>query len=140
MSHIRSKDMAPEIVVRRLVYRMGYRYRLHRSDLPGKPDLVFPSRKKIIFVHGCFWHQHAECKDGHLPKTNLEYWIPKLERNILRDKKVVEELAEMGWNVLVIWECELIDRDRLSNKVNQFLSTNSPNKSFQQTRKKAARS
>jgi DNA mismatch endonuclease (patch repair protein) len=128
MSRIRSKGMAPEIILRRLVYGMGYRYRLHRGDLPGKPDLVFPGRKKIIFVHGCFWHQHAKCKDGHLPKTNLAYWIPKLERNIQRDKKVVEELVEMGWDVLVIWECELADRDLLSIKLNQFLSVNQPNK------------
>ncbi len=122
MSRIRSKDMAPEMFVRRLVYGLGYRYRLHRSDLPGKPDLVFPGRKKIIFVHGCFWHQHTECKDGHVPKTNIQYWVPKLERNIQRDKKVLEALTDMGWNVLVIWECEITDRDRLATKVNQFLS------------------
>lgn len=108
---------------------MGYRYRLHRSDLPGKPDLVFSSRKKIIFVHGCFWHQHVECKDGHLPKTNLEYWIPKLEHNVQRDKKAVAELMKMGWDVLIIWECELADRELLSIKLDQFLSANTSNSS-----------
>lgn len=121
--------MAPEMLLRRLVYKMGYRYRLHRSDLPGKPDLVFSSRKKIIFVHGCFWHQHVECKDGHLPKTNLEYWIPKLEHNVQRDKKAVAELMKMGWDVLIIWECELADRELLSIKLDQFLSANTSNSS-----------
>ena len=133
MSHIRSESMAPEMLLRQLVYAMGYRYRLHRIDLPGKPDLVFQGRKKIIFVHGCFWHQHAECKDGHLPKTNLQYWIPKLERNIQRDKKVVEELTEIGWDVLVIWECQLADRERLAIKLKEFLSANSRYKSLRLT-------
>lgn len=131
MSHIRSESTAPEVVLRRLVYGMGYRYRLHRSDLPGNPDLVFQGLKKIIFVHGCFWHQHTECKDGHLPKTNLQYWIPKLERNIQRDKKVVEELTEIGWDVMVIWECQLADRERLAIKLKKFLSANSRSKSLQ---------
>lgn len=127
MSCIRSKGMSPEIKLRQLIYGMGYRYRLHRRDLPGKPDLVFQGRKKIIFVHGCFWHQHENCKDGHLPKTNLEYWIPKLERNIQRDKNVFEELMEMGWDVLVVWECEVAEIDRSKIKLNQFLSSISSN-------------
>ena len=126
MSRIRSKGMAPEVILRRLVYGMGFRYRLHQSGLPGKPDLVFPGRKKIIFVHGCFWHQHAKCIDGHLPKTNLEYWIPKLERNIQRDIKVVNELTEMGWDVLVVWECELSNCDCLTIKLKEFLSAIRP--------------
>ena len=121
MSRIRSKDMAPEIFVRRLVYAMGYRYRLHRSDLPGKPDLVFLNRKKIIFVHGCFWHQHTKCKDGHVPKSNIKYWQPKLERNVQRDKKTLKELKELGWKVLVVWECEIKDQESLSVKIEQFL-------------------
>jgi DNA mismatch endonuclease (patch repair protein) len=124
MSHIRSKNTAPEMIVRRVVHGMGYRYRLHRKDLPGKPDLVFPGRHKIIFVHGCVWHQHIGCKDGHLPKSNHKYWIPKLDRNTKRDKKAMEALAEMGWEVLVIWECEITNRDRLSIKLNLFLSAN----------------
>jgi DNA mismatch endonuclease (patch repair protein) len=126
MSRIRSKDMAPEMIVRRIVYGMGYRYRLHRKDLPGKPDLVFPCKRKIIFVHGCFWHQHIGCNDGHMPKSNIAYWSPKFERNIQRDKKTVEELTKMGWCVLVIWECETANRDTLLIKLSQFL-TATPN-------------
>lgn len=122
MSRIRSKDMVPEMFVRRLVYGMGYRYRLHQSDLPGKPDLVFLSRKKIIFVHGCFWHQHTKCKDGHLPKSNVKYWRPKLERNVQRDRDALRELKELEWDVLVVWECEIKDQKLLSAKINQFLS------------------
>ncbi|SFL09513.1 T/G mismatch-specific endonuclease [Nitrosomonas aestuarii] len=121
MSRIRSKDMAPEMVVRRLLYKNGYRYRLHNKELPGKPDIVFSRRKKIILVHGCFWHQHAGCKNGHLPKSNLEYWLPKLNRNIERDKRIKTELAEMDWKVLVVWECELKDKDALLAKLNKFL-------------------
>lgn len=127
MSRIRSKDMVPEMVVRRLVYGLGYRYRLHRSDLPGKPDLVFSSRKKIILVHGCFWHQHTECRDGHVPKSNINYWVPKLERNVQRDREVLENLENMGWDVLVVWECELKNPESLSGRINQFLSKKSPN-------------
>lgn len=114
--------MAPEMFVRRLVYGMGYRYRLHRSDLPGKPDIVFLSRKKIIFVHGCFWHQHTKCKDGHLPKSNINYWRPKLERNLQRDRDVLRDLKELGWDVLIVWECETKDKETLAAKINQFLS------------------
>lgn len=120
MSHIRGKSMVPEMIVRRMVHGMGYRYALHRKDLPGKPDLVFPSRKKIIFVHGCFWHQHRGCKDGHVPKSNLEYWIPKLRRNIQRDQTAIETLTNAGWDILVLWECEMSNHDLLSNKLNQF--------------------
>jgi len=119
--------MVPEMVVRRLVYGLGYRYRLHRSDLPGKPDLVFSSRKKIILVHGCFWHQHTECRDGHVPKSNINYWVPKLERNVQRDREVLENLENMGWDVLVVWECELKNPESLSGRINQFLSKKSPN-------------
>ena len=105
MSHIRSKGTAPEMAVRRLVFRLGYRYRLHRKDLPGKPDLVFSSRRKAIFVHGCFWHQHRGCVDSRIPRTNQAYWIPKLERNNKRDKSNRAKLAKMGWRSLAIWGC-----------------------------------
>lgn len=109
MRNIKSKDMKPEMIVRRLVYKMGYRYRLHRHDLPGRPDLVFVGRKKIIFVHGCYWHQHQEptCPLTHKPKTNKAYWSPKLNKNSERDKNNRKKLKEMGWDVLVIWECQL---------------------------------
>ncbi|MFP6871615.1 MAG: DNA mismatch endonuclease Vsr [Nitrospinota bacterium] len=109
MRAIRSKGMKPEMIVRSITHRMGFRYRLHRSDLPGKPDLVFPDRRKAIFVHGCFWHQHTAktCKITRIPKSNLEYWIPKLERNNARDKKNRSALRKLGWDVLIVWECQL---------------------------------
>jgi len=109
MRAIRSKGMKPEMTVRSITHRMGFRYRLHRSDLPGKPDLVFPDRRKAIFVHGCFWHQHTAktCKITRIPKSNLEYWIPKLERNNARDKKNRSALRKLGWDVLIVWECQL---------------------------------
>lgn len=123
MRAIRSKDMKPEMRVRRLAHAMGYRFRLHRKDLAGKPDLVFPSRRAVIFVHGCFWHQHPDpsCKDARLPKSNLEYWKPKLERNQRRDTQNQAELEGGGWRVLVIWECETIDGDAMSRRIRDFL-------------------
>lgn len=123
MSAIRSHGMKPEMVVRRLVHGMGYRYRLHRADLPGRPDLVFPGRAKVIFVHGCFWHQHkkAACRDSRLPKSNLIYWKPKLARNIERDKKNIRALRRRGWKVLVIWECKTGDVGALAERIRTFL-------------------
>jgi len=126
MSRIRSKGMLPEMIVRRLIHAMGYRYRLHQKNLPGNPDLVFSRRRKIIFVHGCFWHQHPGCTDGHFPASNRGYWIPKLERNIRRDQVAVEKLKELGWVVLIVWECETQDRDILSLRLSEFLSATAP--------------
>jgi DNA mismatch endonuclease (patch repair protein) len=123
MRAIRSKDMRPELAVRSLVHRLGYRFRLHRKDLPGKPDLVFASRRKVIFVHGCFWHSHG-CKIAHAPKSNLAYWGPKLERNRLRDKKNIGQLSASGWKSLVIWECETSDEPGLRKRVVKFLGEN----------------
>lgn len=120
MAAVRSKSTRPEILVRKLVFSMGYRYRLHRKDLPGKPDLVFPSRKKVIFIHGCFWHQHG-CKGSHLPKTNTDYWVPKLQRNKERDADQMNKLKESGWECLVIWECELKNKDELQKRIKLFL-------------------
>ena len=120
MRAIRSKDMLPELAVRSLVHRLGYRFRLHRSDLPGKPDLVFPSRRKVIFVHGCFWHSH-ECKIAHVPKSNKDYWEPKLGRNRARDLQNVEALKADGWRVLVIWECKTRDARKLGLQLRRFL-------------------
>lgn len=107
MSRIRSRDTAPELQVRKLAHAMGYRFRLHRKDLPGKPDLVFPSRKAAVFVHGCFWHQHPDpaCKNGRRPRTRPEYWDAKLDGNLARDRRNIEALEAMGWRVLVLWEC-----------------------------------
>ena len=122
MRSVKSRDTKPEIVVRQLLHRMGYRYRLHRPDLPGKPDIVFSSRKKVIFVHGCFWHGHT-CKRGNRqPKTNTDYWRAKIERNVERFAGQLEELARKGWNALVLWECELSDESNLRVRLIQFLS------------------
>lgn len=120
MRAIRSKDMRPELAVRSLVHRLGYRFRLHRNDLPGKPDLVFGPRRKVIFVHGCFWHSHG-CKLSHTPKSNPAYWGPKLERNHTRDANNLTLLADDGWNSLTIWECEIGTPDMVKKRVKQFL-------------------
>ncbi|WP_428427298.1 very short patch repair endonuclease [Pararhizobium sp.] len=109
MSRIRSKDSKPELVVRRLIHAMGFRYRLHRKDVPGKPDIVFGNRKKVIFVHGCFWHRHddSSCKLARLPKSRLDFWLPKLERNVERDADNSARLDALGWDEMIVWECEL---------------------------------
>lgn len=121
MQAIKSANTAPEMVVRKLVHGMGFRYRLHVKKLPGKPDLVFGPLRKIIFVHGCFWHQHDGCKDGRRPKTNLAYWEPKFSKNITRDVRVKAELARLGWNVLAIWACEIKDAAVLTDRIREFL-------------------
>ncbi len=113
--------MKPEMAVRRMVHAMGYRYRLHRRDLPGKPDLVFGPRRAVIFVHGCFWHQH-NCRDGRQPKSNTGYWGEKLRRNVERDAQVRVALEADGWRVLVIWECETRDPEALKGRLEDFLS------------------
>ena len=114
--------MLPELLVRSLVHGLGYRFTLHRPDLPGKPDLVFPSRRKVIFVHGCFWHSH-KCKIAHTPKSNQGYWGPKLRRNKIRDAKNAEALKADGWKALLIWECQLKDAVAVEKVVKQFLGT-----------------
>ncbi|NCA13963.1 MAG: DNA mismatch endonuclease Vsr [Proteobacteria bacterium] len=115
MSRIRGKDTAPEMVVRRMLHSGGYRYRLHVGGLPGSPDLVFTARKKVIFVHGCFWHRHGDCKTGvSLPKTRTDFWTAKFASNTKRDRSVCERLVEDGWGVFVVWECELA-KGRLSS-------------------------
>ncbi len=121
MRAIRSKDMQPELQVRSIVHRLGYRFRLHRKDLPGKPDLVFPSQRKVIFVHGCFWHSHG-CKISHVPKSNVSYWGPKLERNRLRDNGNIEALKKAGWQTLIVWECETADVDSVQERLSMFLT------------------
>lgn len=123
MARIKSKDTSPELIVRKLVYSIGYRFRLHRKDLPGKPDIVFPSRNKVIFVHGCFWHQHTnkKCLDSRLPKSNRKYWLHKLEKNKLRDKLAKSYLTRLGWKYLVIWECETKYPAKISIKLHKFL-------------------
>jgi len=123
MRRVRSENTKPELIVRKLAHGLGYRFRLHRKDLPGKPDLVFAGRRKVIFVHGCFWHQH-NCKRGaRKPATRREYWLAKLQRNVDRDKTVIRRLRRMGWGVMVIWECQTRPSklDRLAGRITRFL-------------------
>ena len=124
MAAIRSKDTGPEMMVRSLIHRMGYRFRLHAKDLPGKPDLVFRSHRKAIFVHGCFWHQHpkANCSDSRRPKSNTGYWQQKLDRNVERDASHLAALSKMKWKVLVVWDCETSDAGNLQKRLTRFLA------------------
>ena len=124
MSRVRSRDTIPERVVRSLVHRLGYRFRLHRRDLPGTPDLVFPSRRAIIFVHGCFWHRHQGCRKATVPSTRKEFWLQKFARTVNRDATVREALERAGWRVLIVWQCELRDIDALGSRVLAFLGHN----------------
>lgn len=121
MRAVRSKNTKPELIVRRLVHAMGFRFRLHRKDLPGSPDLVFPGRRKVIFVHGCFWHGHDCARGARQPKTNAEYWIAKITRNRKRDNETYRLLSEAGWTPCIIWECELRDVQHLRQKLSMFL-------------------
>jgi len=121
MSRVRNKDTKPELEVRRLVHSLGYRYRLHSGKLPGHPDLVFGTRRKVIFVHGCFWHRHEGCPQCRTPKSRLLFWKPKLNANRERDFANQEKLTEMGWEFLIVWECELGDMDELSLRIAAFL-------------------
>lgn len=123
MRRVRSKDTKPELQVRRLVHGLGYRYRLHAGDLPGRPDLVFRPRRKAVFVHGCFWHRHEGCPRNRLPKSpeRRDFWRNKLDGNAQRDRRNQAALREMGWDVLVIWECETSRVDTLAEKITAFL-------------------
>lgn len=127
MRNIRGKDTAPELAVRKLCRELGFSgYRIHRKELPGKPDLVWLGRKMAIFVHGCFWHGH-DCPEGlRKPKSNRSYWIPKIERNQKRDTENVSNLRESGWHVLVIWECETTNQGLLSGKLTEFMKKKRP--------------
>lgn len=122
MALVRSKDTKPEMIVRKLVHALGYRYRLHRRDLPGTPDLVFPGRTKVIFVHGCFWHRHKDCERARLPKSRGEFWLPKLQANATRDARNARRLRTLGWGVMTIWECQLSDIERLTSRIRRFLN------------------
>ena len=122
MGRVRQCNTKPEMKVRKVVHGLGFRYRLHRRDLPGTPDLVFPGRKKIIFVHGCFWHQH-NCPRGARPGTNREFWDNKLDRNIQRDIENINLLNHRGWSVLVLWECEVKQTETLEHRIREFLGT-----------------
>jgi DNA mismatch endonuclease, patch repair protein len=121
MRRVRHEDTKLELRVRRLVYSMGYRYRLHSKDLPGHPDMVFTSRRKVIFIHGCFWHRHEGCPLARLPKSRTDFWIPKLESNRRRDEVTRHRLSDMGWNFLLIWECETKDMSKLKENIESFM-------------------
>ena len=121
MSRVRSKNSGPELIVRRLAFRLGFRYRLHAKDLPGCPDMVFRSRRKVIFIHGCFCHRHENCALARLPKSRLDFWGPKLEANRKRDDRNKRALVKSGWKVLTIWECKVRDLERLSTRLRRFL-------------------
>lgn len=117
MSRIRSKDTSPELRVRRLAHRLGLRFRLHRKDLPGSPDLTFPRHRVIILVHGCFWHRHAGCRRATSPKSRIEYWEAKFQRTIDRDRETVDALETLGWKVVIIWECETVRENELAARL-----------------------
>lgn len=111
MAGIRARDTAPELSVRRIAHRMGLRFRLHRKDLPGRPDLVFSRHRLVVFVHGCFWHQHDGCRFAHVPKSRVAFWVDKFAKNVARDRRNIESLHDLGWRVGVIWECETGNED-----------------------------
>lgn len=121
MARVRSRDTGPERALRRLLTDLGYRYRLHYQSAPGRPDVAFPGRRRAIWIHGCFWHQHPGCPRGRPPKSRLEFWIPKLEANRKRDLAVEAEARRLGWDTLVVWECELRDHEELKRHLIQFL-------------------
>ena len=122
MGRVGQKNTPPELAVRKILHALGYRYRLHRNDLPGRPDIALPGRKKVIFVHGCFWHRH-DCKKATTPKSNSEYWHMKFAENVRRDNNVIAELKRMGWGSMVVWECQTHNRERLAKRLSRFLGS-----------------
>ena len=127
MSRIRSRDTKPELIVRSMLHRCGYRFSLRKNDLPGKPDVVMPKHNTIIFIHGCFWHQHKNCKNARRPKENKSYWLPKLEANRNRDAENLKTLNELGWECLVVWECELKQEEKIKKVLGEYLKDTNEN-------------
>lgn len=121
MSRVKGKDTKPEVFIRSIVHRLGFRFRKNRPDLPGKPDIVLPKHRKVIFVHGCFWHGHNKCSRAVRPESNKAFWSEKLDKNIVRDRKNVRALRKLGWKVLIIWQCETKDAEALTGKIKAFL-------------------
>ncbi len=126
MSRVPSRDTKPELIVRRIAHRLGFRYRLHRKDLPGSPDIVFPKHRSVVFVHGCFWHRHPGCKYASNPATRAEYWERKFRDNVARDARNEALLRELGWRVMVIWGCETKDREAVAERLSSYLRPTSP--------------
>lgn len=122
MRGVKGANTKPEIIVRRALHRRGFRFRVHRKDLPGKPDIVLPRYRTVIFVHGCFWHQHEGCKDGRRPTSNVEFWDKKFETNRARDERNTQALQSLGWHVEVIWECEARDPEKLSERIEEIFA------------------
>ena len=122
MARVGQKNTKPELIVRKLLHGLGYRYRLHRKNLPGTPDICFPTRKKVIFVHGCFWHRHEGCRRTTTPKTRTDFWEEKFRQNVARDQRKIDDLHQLGWNSLVVWECETEDKSKLESRLIDFLS------------------
>ena len=130
MARVKGKNTGPELLVRKMVFAAGYRYRIHVKDLPGSPDLIFPGKRKVIFVHGCFWHRHDGCKLARMPKSRIDFWSAKLNGNKLRDMRTFDALRRSGWQVMVVWECELRDLEGVAKTIQIFLDTplsSSPN-------------
>lgn len=123
MSRIKGKDTKPEVLVRSVLHQLGFRFRLHRSDLPGKPDITLPKHRTVIFVHGCFWHRHSGCRLAYTPKSNEAFWSEKLASNVKRDKRNQSALRKLGWSVLIVWECQTQDRNRLQKRLLARLSS-----------------
>jgi DNA mismatch endonuclease (patch repair protein) len=123
MQSVGQKNTGPEMVVRRLAHRLGYRFRLHPSKLAGKPDLVFPARRKVIFVNGCFWHGHEGCRKGAMPKSRADYWAPKIAKNKERDAAAIAQLRQQGWKVLTVWQCQTRDLAALETLLGDFLES-----------------
>ncbi|MFB3921430.1 MAG: very short patch repair endonuclease [Terriglobia bacterium] len=121
MSRIRGRNTGPELRVRSITHRLGFRFSIRRIDLPGKPDIVLPSHRTVIFVHGCFWHRHKGCTNSVVPKTRREFWLNKLDSNVLRDRRNAKALKDLGWRVLVVWECELEDEAKLRRRIMKVL-------------------
>lgn len=121
MSRVGAKDTKPELAVRSIAHSLGYRFRLHRSDLPGKPDLVFPKKSIVIFVHGCFWHRHTNCSKASTPKTRVRFWNEKFRRNVERDALAISALRKLGWKTVIIWECQTRDKNALAARLKRVL-------------------
>jgi DNA mismatch endonuclease (patch repair protein) len=134
MSLVKSQNTSPELAVRRMLSARGYRYRLHPANLPGRPDIVFPNRRRALFIHGCFWHGH-DCPKGHPPKSRRDYWVPKIAANKLRDARQLGRLRRAGWKAMVIWQCQLKAREKLERRIERFLEA-SPRASAKREMKK----